>query len=420
MFSQAPLVAPGYDHFYNLEYDQAIADFTAEIEQNASDPNPWNHLAHALLYRAMYRGGALESELVTGSNPFQRREKVKIAPAADQQFYAAIGKAMELSRARLDQNSDDARALGSLGVSYALRGNYNFLVRKAWVDALHDATDARKAHMRVSELEPENVDARLIPGLYDYVTGSLPFGYRLLGFLAGYHGDRNRGISTLQTVAQRGTSSRVDAEILLAAIYRRERRAEDAIPVVQDLIQRFPRNHLLRFELVQMYSDLGEQEKAVAEIARIWEMQRTAAPGYADLAPEKIDYLEGNFLFWSGDLDRSLAHLKKVTAKSNALDLNTSLMAWMRVGQIQDLQGRHPAATAAYRRAIALAPQSEVGKESRGYIARPYRKKVSSSDTSSLKHVPLLEHRLKSVPPSRPMVAQASACVAWTELETRD
>src|SRR5215472_470990 len=151
----------GYDHFYNLEYDPAIQAFTAEAEQHPDDPNAWNHLAHATLYRAMYRGGALESELVTGSNPFLRRQKVKTTPAEDQQFYDAINKAVDLAQSRLRENQDDPQALDALGVSYALRANYNFLVRKAWVDSLHDATDARKAHKRLTESEPDNIDARM-------------------------------------------------------------------------------------------------------------------------------------------------------------------------------------------------------------------------------------------------------------------
>ena len=371
----------GYDHFYNLEYDEAIAAFTAQTEQHPDDPNAWNHLAHATLYRAMYRGGALESELVTGSNPFLRRQKVKTSPVEDQQFYDAIDKALDLSQSHLLDNQDDPVALDALGVSYALRANYNFLVRKAWTDALHDATDARKAHKRLTELEPGNVDARLIPALYDYITGSLPLGYRILGFLAGYHGDRNRGIEALQSVAQDGNASRVDAEVMLAAIYRRERRAQDAVPLLQDLIQRFPRNFLLRFEIVQMYSDLGDKTSALSEIARIRDFRQNGAPGFADLPPEKIDYLEGNLLFWYSDLDQALDDMKKVTAKARDLDLNTGIMSWMRLGQIYDLKGRRLSAVAAYKKAVAMAPLSEVGKESRRYVSQPYKRLATGADS---------------------------------------
>jgi tetratricopeptide (TPR) repeat protein len=380
--AQDPTLSPGYEHFYNLEYDQAITDFTAITDQNPSDPSAWNHLAQAILFRAMYRSGALESEMVSGSNPFLRRAKVQITPAEQASFFDAIGKAMHLSQARLNENPDDPAGLGPIGVAYALRGNYNFLVRKAWVDALHDATDARKAHKHLCDLEPDNIDAQLIPATYDYVTGSLPIGYRILGFIAGYHGDRNRGIRALQSVTQNGHSSRADAETILAAIYRRERRAQDAIPLLEDLIRRFPRNYLLRFEIVQMQSDLGNKEQALAEIDRIWELQRTAAPGYQDLPSEKIDYLQGNLLFWYDDLIQALDHLKKASAKARDLDLNTAIMACMRLGQTYDLEGRRTLAIAAYRKAIALAPQSEVGKESRAYVMKPYRRRVEQSSVA--------------------------------------
>jgi len=50
---------------------------------------------------------------------------------------------------RIAANPNDTAALYSQGVSYGLRANYLFLVKKAWVDALHDASAARKVHKRV-------------------------------------------------------------------------------------------------------------------------------------------------------------------------------------------------------------------------------------------------------------------------------
>ena len=376
--AQDRLVSQGYDHFYNLEYDQAIADFKANIAQHPDDPSAWNHLAHAILYRAMYRGGALESQLVTGSNPFLRRDKVKTTAAEDQEFYDAINKSISLCRAKLATTPAAADALSAMGVAYALRANYNFLVRKAWMDALHDASRANDAVRKAICLEPGDVDARLIPGVYDYVVADLPWGYRFLTFLAGFHGNRERGIHTLQTVAREGKTDKVDAQILLVAIYRREKRPAEALPLLNDLIQHYPRNHLLRFEVVQMYSDLGDRDNAMREIDKIWMLHDGGAPGYADLMPEKIDYLEGNFLFWYNDLDRAEAHLMKVTAKAGSLDLNTAIMAWMRLGQTYDLEGQRKEAVAAYRQAVAMAPNSEVGKESQKYINHPYKRRQAA------------------------------------------
>lgn len=373
--AEDPLASKGFQHFYNLQYDDSIADFSRQVAEQPNEPAGYNHLAQAILFRDMFRAGALESELVTGSNPFLRRAKVDASPADQRRFDQAISRAMELAQARTRQNPKDAQAFYALGVSYGLRANYNFLVRKAWRDALRDATAARKYHSRVTELDPGFIDARLVQGLHDYLVGSLPLHWRLLGFLIGFHGNKDEGIRTVELVARKGKVNRIDAEILLCAIYRREHRPQRAIPLIEDLIPRFPRNFLLPMELAQMYSDLGDKEKALAVLRRLEGLKRSGASNYPALRMERIRYAEGTIQFWYNDLDAALANMKKVAAAAEALDLNTGVMAWMRLGQIYDLKGERTLALDAYRRAVAFAPDSDVAKESRQYLASPYRRK---------------------------------------------
>ena len=126
----------GLEHFYNLEYDEAAADFRKEAAAKPDDAAAWNHVAMSILFDEMFRFGALESELVNGTNPFLRRAKMNPSPADQQEFAAALQKAMAISQARLDKNSKDVQALYNLGVAHGLRANYNFLVRKAYMDSL--------------------------------------------------------------------------------------------------------------------------------------------------------------------------------------------------------------------------------------------------------------------------------------------
>jgi tetratricopeptide (TPR) repeat protein len=368
-----PRAAKGFEHFYNLEYDQAISEFRKLAAAEPSNPNFQNHVAQAVLYREMLRGGALESELVSGTNPFLGREKLNTTPDAQKEFDTALGRAIQLATGRTTANPDDVAALYSLGVSYGLRANYNFLVNKAWMDSLKDATAARKAHNRVVELDEGFTDARLVQGLHDYVLGSLPWHMKLLGFLAGFHGDRESGIRTLQLVANKGIINKYDAQVLLAVIYRREKKSELALPLLNGLIGRFPRNYLFRLETVQMYSDLGQKDPALTALAEIERLKQAASPGFASLPLEKIYYYRGNLLFWYKDYDRALEQITKATSGSKALDRHTALMAWMRLGQLHDLKGRRGEATAAYKQAISLAPQSDVAKESRRYMSSPFK-----------------------------------------------
>ncbi|MEO8052807.1 MAG: hypothetical protein ABI833_20545, partial [Acidobacteriota bacterium] len=130
-----PLVERGYQYFYNLEFPEALTAFREEVAQHPNWPDAYNHVAHAILYREMFRSGALESELVTGSNPFLRREGLSPSKKDDQEFQDSINRSLALCEARLQANPDDVEALYAEGVSYGLRGNYHFLVRKAYSDA---------------------------------------------------------------------------------------------------------------------------------------------------------------------------------------------------------------------------------------------------------------------------------------------
>jgi len=372
-YAASTFVEAGFEHFYNLEFDQALDDFESAVEQNPEDPELRNHVAQTVLFRELFRSGALESELVTGSNPFVRR-RIEPTPGAEEQFLSAIDRAMALAEARLKTNADDVGAHYALGVSYGLRSNYRFLVRKAWLDALRDATEARKQHDRVLELDPGNVDAEMIRGAHEYVIGSLPWYYRMLGFVVGFRGDKSGGVETLERVAREGEKNRNDAKILLCAIYRRENRPGDAVPLLNDLIADYPRNYILRLELVQMYSDLGEKEQGLQVAEGMLRLHREGAPGYAKLPVERILFARGTLLFWYRDLEQALDDFRRVTASPEDLDLNTEALAWLRLGQTNDLLGRREDAIEAYRRLIGVAPESDRAPEARRYLRRPYRR----------------------------------------------
>jgi tetratricopeptide (TPR) repeat protein len=214
----------------------------------------------------------------------------------------------------------------------------------------------------------------MVQGLHDYIVGSLPLHLRMLGFLLGFHGNREDGIHEVELVSRTGSLNRIDAEIVLCAIYRREKRQREAIPLLLDLMPRFPRNYLFAMELAQMYSDSGDAKDALGVLDRLEAQKRKGTRRLAGLSIEKIWYAKGNIQFWYNDLDAALANLRKATAAKDP-DLNTGVLAWMRLGQVYDLQGERDLAVEAYRQAADFAPDSDAAKESRGYISTPYRRK---------------------------------------------
>jgi len=372
--AQNQLVTDGFDHFYNLEYEESIADFQKVIAQNPSDPELHNHLAQAIVFREMYRDGALESELVSGTNSFLRRPKLNPSPETEKWFLDEVAKSMELAQAELKANANDTHAMYALGIAYGLRSNYFWVVKKDWRNSLKDATAARRLHNRVTQLDPADVDARLVEGLHDYIIGSLPWTWRTLGSLIGMHGDKDMGIRIVQDVAANGKNNRVDAEIFLGALYRRESQTLKAVPIVEDLIRRFPRNFLLRLELSTMYSMAGDGAHALEAVREVTKLKTSHAPGYDRVPWEKIYFQEGTIEFWYNDLDHALENMRKVTAVAQDLDLNTGVYAWLRLGQIYDLRHHREQALEAYRKAIAYAPGADAAQESKKYLSTPYRR----------------------------------------------
>lgn len=369
-----PAISKGFDHFYNLEYESAIAEFTREIKLHPNDPFSYTHLAEALLYREMFNAGALESELVSGNNFFLAKAKIIPAEAEQKRFDEAIAKAITLSESRLATNSQDTEALYALGVAHGLRANYNFLIRKLWRDSLKEFTQSRKLHQQALQIKPDFVDAMMVGGVHDYIVGSLPFSWKLLGFLIGFRGDRDGGLRTVERVAAEGQRARVEAMVLLAVAYRRERHAEKAVPLLNKLIEMFPRHYLYRLEMVQMYADLGKRDEALVVLKTMEDLRTAGATGYKNLPGGKIYYSRGNLLFWYREYSGALPDLQRVTAAGAEAGINTLMNAWLRMGQCYDMLGRRQEALRAYRQAIDGAPDSDAAREARRYLSSPYRR----------------------------------------------
>lgn len=283
---------PALQHFYNLEFDQALALFQARVAKNPMSAEAYNLVAQTVIFRTMYQAGALESSLVSDTNPFFDRPKAQMKPEDEKLFLDSIQQAMDLSEMGANRYPPDPKALYTLGVAYGLRADYNFIIRKAWFSTLRDATQARKQHQRLSELQPDNYDARLTQGLHTYVAGNLVFPWKQLGFLAGFRGTKEGGIKILQEVAEKGVYTKVDANVFLEAIYRRDHMSAKAIPIALQLIQWFPRNYMFKVELAYLYHDIQDKAAATATVAEIEQAKKDGTPNYNLLSQAKLDALK--------------------------------------------------------------------------------------------------------------------------------
>jgi tetratricopeptide (TPR) repeat protein len=145
------------------------------------------------------------------------------------------------------------------------------------------------------------------------VTGSLPFGIKILAGAAGITGSKSKGLEDLRDAGARGVITSVEARTALGLFLRREARYEEAIAVTRTLTDEYPRDFLFWLELANLTKDDGQGKAAIAQYRRL--LDQAKKPGYFPSA-----HLE---LAWFGLAD-TLQGQKEYAEAAEAYNLATA------------------------------------------------------------------------------------------------
>ncbi|MGN6591506.1 MAG: tetratricopeptide repeat protein [Terriglobales bacterium] len=303
----AQVPAAGLDHYYNLEYPEAIADFRAATRAAPGDAGTWNRLAQAELYQEMYRIGALQSTLYGKGDDFLADKPLPPDPAAVAAFEDAEQQAEHWAGEALQRDPDNAQAHYDLAVAYGLQGNFDFSVQKSYWSALSEAKAARREAEAAHKLHPGWVDPLLILGVHNYVAGSLPWSVKIFSKLAGYGGDKDEGLRQVTEVAEHGEHARTDARVLLAVVDRRDGRNQAAAELFAGLERQYPRNVLFAVETGEAWEAAGNHDAARAAFHNILARADQNAPGYAHAPRAQVWYDLGQIAVIYSDWAEALA-----------------------------------------------------------------------------------------------------------------
>lgn len=317
---QDPIAAPasrqledkGFEHFYSLEYDQAIATFQKLRDAEPNNSNWQNHLASAYIYKQLHLAGVLQGDMFTSSNKFFRTKKIQVDPALEKTFWEANGAAIRICEQRLKRNRKDEDALYACGVAYATLATHQALIDRSKLSTLSTARKASIYHTELTRLNPRCYDAYLVPGIYDFVLGSLPASMKFFLLFGGFSGDKERGMRAAETAARQGDHAKQDAKILLAVMYRREKRYADAERTLSELEASFPRNYIFPLEIASIYRSAGEDKEAIRQYEQVLSEILHGRTGYAEAPAARIHYELGGLYWKKGDLKAAMAHLEQV------------------------------------------------------------------------------------------------------------
>jgi hypothetical protein len=364
-----PQTEAAFDHFYNMDYDQATQGFEKILERHPNDPFAVNHLLTTVLMHDLYDTGAMntgdyanDSFIGRAPRPTDQRIKDRIKELAR--------RAEALEEQQVKANPKDVKALYCRGVTRAQFSVYTGLVERAWFSALRNAVGARHDHEKVLEMDPSYVDAKMVVGTHNYVVGNLPWTVKVAAALAGLSGSKEKGLDYLREVAKSDGENSVDAKVVLSLFLRREHQYEEALGYMRDLSAKYPRNHLFITEEANLLRAGGHLQESEAVYRKVWQNGREGK--YGNLHYELAAWGLGELLRSQKDLAGAAAAYDLVNEAPNP-DPDVLQKANLAAGEMYDLLQKRDLAMKKYQTVLAGNANTGPADQARRYIKEAYR-----------------------------------------------
>jgi tetratricopeptide (TPR) repeat protein len=309
----AALRERGLNLAYNLDHDDAIVLLRRAVALAPDDPSTHRSLASVLWLNMLFRRGAVTVDHYLGSLTKSTVELKTPPPDVDHEFRQHVTRAIELAEKGTSTQPGSAQAHYDLGAALGIQASYVATVEGKQLAGFKAARRAYDEHERVLALDPTRKDAELIVGTYRYIVSTLSLPMRLMAYVAGFGGGRERGIQMLEETAASGRENRTDALFALVLVYNRERRYDDALKALEELRQLHPRNRLLLLEAGATALRAGRAQQADSVLSE----------GLTMLASDKRPRIPGEEALWRlkrgtarvaiGRLEEGIADLRSAT-----------------------------------------------------------------------------------------------------------
>jgi tetratricopeptide (TPR) repeat protein len=351
------------DQRNNLEYDAAQTTLQSWLATHPDDLRALNDLATVLLHREMFLRGVLASHIYGDMGEMFHGGKIPFSPHFQEDLLGVLDKAQAQAEKQLKANPNDAEALYWAGAAHSTRAIFCFTMMKSYIAALRESSEARKDHIQVLKLQPEFADAWLVVGINDYVLGCLPWYYKVVASLAGFHGNRTEGIAEVRRASVQGHWAREDAKLALAVLTRREKLYPETLRVLEGLAQSYPRNFLLLREIAGIHEIQGDLQAAARVYDTLVARREARQPGFTQMPAARILYEAGQIHARLGNSNTALARFEEA-GKLPEDDLYV-YRAELAAADLCARSNRRPEAIRMYERVAAGLPDSEEGKTAR-------------------------------------------------------
>jgi hypothetical protein len=366
-----PQVLEAYQHFYDLDYPVAVAQFDHFHQEHPGDPQATDYLLNAVVFQELYRQDLLDTTFYANDGFLTGRHATDESTQARDRIFSLADEAVKEADWRIGKNPNDVDAWFARAWARSLRCTYVSMVERGFGAGFHLATKARDDAQHALSLDPNYVDAKLIVGVYDYVVGALPWPFKLMIGIAGITGSKAQGMALLDDAANRGVISRAEARTVIALFLRREAKYQQAIQVVLILKNQYPRDFLFCLEEANLRKDAGEGMAAVEAYRQL--VDANANPGYFASAKPELAYfglgdaLRGQRLY----AEAAQAYEKAAWTANTGTELK--IRSLLDAGECLDLIGERLQAVRDYQAAIDAGPNTTRAETARRCLHSPYK-----------------------------------------------
>ncbi|MCX5916401.1 MAG: tetratricopeptide repeat protein [Deltaproteobacteria bacterium] len=345
----------GVEKGLNLSNQEAVAELTKALELDRKSPVAYAYLAMAYLFS--YETGLDE------------KEKKK----SETSLLRAVEDTQTLAEKRLEENPRNADACFSMAIARMVKNRWEILHRN-YFRAFREAQAVWDLLEKTRELDPRNFDVYYPMGVLHYHLAQLGGVTRWITSLFITSGDRERGLREFETAYEKGRLMRdLAASSLVSAYSGYEKQPARALPLAKKLKEKYPDNYNFSFALVNIYSDLGRYEEAMAVAGEIGNEIKAGKPPYRrELWPRYHQSL-GKISLDRGEYEKAAEYFKQ-TLKDTA-PYNNRVRAWalVRMGMIHDARKERKQAEEYYRKALDLeGAEGMAQRAAREYLETPY------------------------------------------------
>jgi tetratricopeptide (TPR) repeat protein len=366
-----PLVREAYERFYNLDYPGAVERFERFHELHPGDPQATAMLLDAVLFQELYRLDLLDTTFYANDGFLTGRHATEEDPKTRDRILGLADEAIREADWRIERNPNDIDALFARGWVRSLKCTYIAMVERGYGAGFRLATKAKDDEVRVLQLDPDYVDAKLVVGVYEYVVGALPWPFKLLIGFAGITGSKTRGLEMLNDDGNRGVITSIEARTTIALFLRREARYKEAIEVVRGLKNQYPHDYLFCLEEANLRKDAGEGMGAVTAYREM--VANSAKPGYFAEARLELAF------FGLGDALRGQRHFGEaaqayeLAAETRNVGPELKIRALLAAGECRDMNGERQLAIRDYQMAIDAGPSTSRADTARKRLHNSYK-----------------------------------------------